>query len=306
MLPKIIAFNGPMASGKDTYSNYYGSILTKKGIKWSKYGLGTPPKREVDFILNQIKNGKTKLYICNELLKLEYFNKEDFDKMYDMCFELVGKDTSLTAFNRTPEIRKILQYWSTDVRRKYNQRYWLDIALKEIKKMSEEYFIITDPRFILEFDELKKLEDKSNRANLIRNEVGKMGRAISKYMLSGISNIASLNFNKITGRTERIEWSNDEKDKYVLYLVGQERKIAFEQLSGGEQVSVAIAIRGTMTEYFTNSRFMILDEPTNNLDTERKKLLAEYMGEILKNLDQSIIVTHDDTFREMAEKIIEL
>nr|WP_261790819.1 hypothetical protein [Fusobacterium pseudoperiodonticum] len=42
-------------------------------------------------------------------------------------------------------------------------------------------------------DELKKLEDKSNRANLIRNEVGKMGRAISKYMLSGISNIASLN-----------------------------------------------------------------------------------------------------------------
>lgn len=155
-------------------------------------------------------------------------------------------------------------------------------------------------------NELKKLEDKSNRANLIRNEVGKMGRAISKYMLSGISNIASLNFNKITGRTERIEWSNEEKDKYVLYLVGQERKIAFEQLSGGEQVSVAIAIRGTMTEYFTNSRFMILDEPTNNLDTERKKLLAEYMGEILKNLDQSIIVTHDDTFREMAEKIIEL
>ena len=51
---------------------------------------------------------------------------------------------------------------------------------------------------------------------------------------------------------------------------------------------------------------MILDEPTNNLDIERKKLLAEYMGEILNNLEQSIIVTHDDTFREMAEKIIEL
>ena len=154
--------------------------------------------------------------------------------------------------------------------------------------------------------EFKKLENKFNKASLIRNEVGQMGRAISKYMLSGISNIASLNFNKITGRTERIEWSNEEKDKYAIYLVGQERKIAFEQLSGGEQVSVAIAIRGTMTEYFTNSKFMILDEPTNNLDTERKKLLAEYMGEILNNLEQSIIVTHDDTFREMAEKIIEL
>ena len=154
--------------------------------------------------------------------------------------------------------------------------------------------------------EFKKLENKFNKASLIRNEIGQMGRAISKYMLSGISNIASVNFNKITGRTERIEWSNEEKDKYAVYLVGQERKIAFEQLSGGEQVSVAIAIRGTMTEYFTNSKFMILDEPTNNLDIERKKLLAEYMGEILNNLEQSIIVTHDDTFREMAEKIIEL
>ena len=154
--------------------------------------------------------------------------------------------------------------------------------------------------------EFKKLENKFNKASLIRNEIGQMGRAISKYMLSGISNIASVNFNKITGRTERIEWSNEEKDKYAVYLVGRERKIAFEQLSGGEQVSVAIAIRGTMTEYFTNSKFMILDEPTNNLDTERKKLLAEYMGEILNNLEQSIIVTHDDTFREMAEKIIEL
>ena len=170
--------------------------------------------------------------------------------------------------------------------------------LKKISSQEEK-----QKKLLIEF---KKLENKFNKASLIRNEVGQMGRAISKYMLSGISNIASVNFNKITGRTERIEWSNEEKDKYAVYLVGQERKIAFEQLSGGEQVSVAIAIRGTMTEYFTNSKFMILDEPTNNLDIERKKLLAEYMGEILNNLEQSIIVTHDDTFREMAEKIIEL
>lgn len=69
-----------------------------------------------------------------------------------------------------------------------------------------------------------------------------------------------------------------KKNKYAVYLVGQERKIAFEQLSGGEQVSVAIAIRGTMTEYFTNSKFMILDEPTNNLDTERKTTCRVYGG----------------------------
>ena len=73
------------------------------------------------------------------------------------------------------------------------------------------------------------------------------------------------------------------------------------KLSGGQKKRAALA--KTLVE---PAEVLILDEPTNNLDTERKKLLAEYMGEILNNLEQSIIVTHDDTFREMAEKIIEL
>ena len=254
-----------------------------------------------------IKNNVLAKDLENLLLKVEKSIKE----LYSLRFN--KNSLKEKVFSLEDKIKNIK---IDELREKYDI---LKEELNEIsKKLGSSQEKIENFKKILEkiasqeekqkklLDELKKLEDKSNRANLIRNEVGKMGRAISKYMLSGISNIASLNFNKITGRTERIEWSNDEKDKYVLYLVGQERKIAFEQLSGGEQVSVAIAIRGTMTEYFTNSRFMILDEPTNNLDTERKKLLAEYMGEILKNLDQSIIVTHDDTFREMAEKIIEL
>ncbi|WP_199488263.1 SMC family ATPase [Fusobacterium sp. oral taxon 370] len=254
-----------------------------------------------------IKNNVLAKDLENLLLKVGKSIKEVY------CLRLNKNSLKEKVFNLEDKIKNIK---IDELREKY------DILKEElneiIKKLGSSQEKIENYKKILEkitsqeekekklLNELKKLEDKSNRANLIRNEVGKMGRAISKYMLSGISNIASLNFNKITGRTERIEWSNEEKDKYVLYLVGQERRIAFEQLSGGEQVSVAIAIRGTMTEYFTNSRFMILDEPTNNLDTERKKLLAEYMGEILKNLDQSIIVTHDDTFREMAEKIIEL
>ena len=154
--------------------------------------------------------------------------------------------------------------------------------------------------------ELRKVETKFNKTKAIRNNVKEMGRAISKYMLEEISNIASINFNKITGRTERIKWSNEDKDKYSVYLESQDRETYFDQISGGEQVSVAIAIRGAMTNYFTNSKFMILDEPTNNLDIEKRKLLSEYIGEILKDLDQTIVVTHDDTFREMAERIIEL
>lgn len=151
-----------------------------------------------------------------------------------------------------------------------------------------------------------KIERKYKKAESLRKNIKEMGTQVSKNMLHYISEGASINFHKITGRSERIYWSNEEKDKYQVYLLGENRKIEYQLLSGGEQVSVAIAIRGTMAQYFSNSKFMILDEPTNNLDIEKRKLLAEYIGEILNHLEQSIIVTHDDSFREMAEKIIEL
>ena len=69
---------------------------------------------------------------------------------------------------------------------------------------------------------------------------------------------------------------------------------------------VAISLRAAMNSLLTNSKFVIFDEPTVNLDTEKRKALSESLFVILKSLDQAIIVTHDDTFKEMAQNIIEL
>lgn len=153
---------------------------------------------------------------------------------------------------------------------------------------------------------LRKVGTKLEKTKGIRSAIKSMGVNISKYMLESISQAATRNFRKITGRTERILWSNEDGAKYEVYLVGKEGSISFEHLSGGEQVVVALSLRETLTECFSNAGILILDEPTNNLDQERKKLLAECMAEMLQNLDQSIIVTHDNTFREMAERVIEL
>ena len=153
---------------------------------------------------------------------------------------------------------------------------------------------------------IRELETKINFTDTLQKKLRNMGSQVASYMLINICNIASLNFNKITGRTEKISWNNSEKNKYEISLLGMDKEISFKDLSGGEQVSVAISMRCAMSDMFTNSRFIILDEPTNNLDTDRKKMLAEYIGELLNNLDQSIIVTHDDTFIEMASNVIEL
>lgn len=170
--------------------------------------------------------------------------------------------------------------------------------LQEAKKREE--------RLKEEKKKIERLKLKIQLTKSFREKIKNMGKEVSKSMLKEIEILATENFRKITGRGEKIIWSNEDRDRYSVYLFGDRGELKFEQLSGGEQVAVAISIRGAMSELFTDSKFSIFDEPTNNLDSERRRSLADSIGEILKNLDQSIIVTHDDTFREMAERVIEL
>lgn len=153
--------------------------------------------------------------------------------------------------------------------------------------------------------EIAKIEKKIDLTGKFRENLKNMGSKVSQNFLKRISFDATENFRKITGRSERILWSSIN-ESYEVILENGDSLISFEHLSGGEQVAVAIAIRGAMTKHLSNSKFLIFDEPTNNLDRDRKRSLAENIGEILEDLDQSIIVTHDNTFREMAQKVIEL
>ena len=73
-----------------------------------------------------------------------------------------------------------------------------------------------------------------------------------------------------------------------------------ESLSGGEQVSIALALRLGMSHLLgaSNLNFMILDEPTAHLDSERRKSLVNVLSQLtnLKEDDSSmqfIIITHD-------------
>ncbi|MGF6906875.1 AAA family ATPase [Fusobacterium sp. PH5-44] len=174
----------------------------------------------------------------------------------------------------------------------------MTIKIKEIENNIE---LIKEKKRIINI-----LEKKLEMTGFFREKVKGMGKEMTKNILEEIEREATENFRQITGTGDIINWSNEDADKYLVKLKRLDGEIRFDQLSGGEQVAVAISIRGAMSSIFTESKFSIFDEPTNNLDQERRKSLAESIGEILKNLDQSIIVTHDDTFREMAEKVIEL
>ena len=262
-----------MKESNELYLENYKKALEKESLEVEKERLKEKESQE-EKVLETLRENLLKLE--NSIVSL---NKGELEKIQ------VEKD------EKVAEIREKLGGINGEIKN-------LNDKLVKIK---EHENIIRDKK-----KNLERLKMKLELTKAFRERIKSMGKEVSKNMLKEIEILATENFRKITGRGEKVIWSNEDKDKYSVYLSGDRGELRFEQLSGGEQVAVAISIRGAMSELFTESRFSIFDEPTNNLDSERRKSLADSIGEILKNLEQSIIVTHDDTFREMAQKVIEL
>lgn len=268
-----------------------------------------------EILVNELKESN-QLYLENYKKALE---KEEFEKEIEKLKENLKKENTLLINYQTEfkvkENNIILMDKATLLTKESEKdsliaetKEKIGIISGEVKNLKDKLIKIEDHRNKIEEKQkvVEKLEMKLELTKRFREKIKSMGKEVSKNMLKEIEILATENFRKITGRGEKVIWSNEDKDKYSVYLSGDRGELRFEQLSGGEQVAVAISIRGAMSELFTESRFSIFDEPTNNLDSERRRSLADSIGEILKNLEQSIIVTHDDTFREMAQKVIEL
>lgn len=272
--------------------------------------------------LNQLKDEKDKLslayklFVSNEKIaenldKLKSIKDEIQNKILEIDSEFKNKKTekeSLESVIAGKENQEVLKSKEAEIKTSLDE---INKALgkleNSINQINERIKKNLRDKLVIEEKEklILKLNKKVELTKIFRENIKDMGTKVSQGMLNEISFWATDNFRKITGRVEQIEWSN-LVNPYEVSLVGGQSKITFEQLSGGEQVAVAIAIRGAMSNMFTKTKFSIFDEPTNNLDVEKRKSLADNIGEILKDLDQSIVVTHDDTFREMAQKVIEI
>jgi len=154
------------------------------------------------------------------------------------------------------------------------------------------------------------LERKLELTSLFRQNIKEMGRFVASNLVEAIAFDATKYYNQITGHADTIQWLVNDKDKYTVFLVSgsgdSELRREFAVLSGGEQVAVALSLRTAMVQELAGGEFAIFDEPTINLDSERKIALAESIKSMLGTLKQTIIVTHDDVFREMAQNIVEL
>ena len=128
---------------------------------------------------------------------------------------------------------------------------------------------------------------------------GPVATSLRSWALNTISAKASEYLSLLNTKIQRISLSEKTRDISIA-CHSKSEVLELESLSGGEKVSVALALRLGMASLLgaSNLNLMILDEPTTHLDAERKKSLVEVLSQLsdISNSEsrmQFLIITHD-------------
>ena len=156
--------------------------------------------------------------------------------------------------------------------------------------------------------ELKIVKEYVTSLNEIQTNVfsrdGSVATSLRSWALNTISAKSSEYLTELNTKIQRIVLSEKARDISIT-CYSKSEVLDLESLSGGEKVSVALALRLGMASLLgvSNLNLMILDEPTTHLDAERKKSLVGVLSQ-LSNISNSespmqfLIITHDEEIFE--------
>jgi exonuclease SbcC len=157
-------------------------------------------------------------------------------------------------------------------------------------------------RWRAQLGEKEKAQRLRETTDFIRDILQKAAPFITEAYLFSISQEANQLFREITGRYElTLRWAKD----YEITLEEEGRERPFANLSGGEQMAAALAVRLALLKELAEINLAFFDEPTANLDEERRRNLAQQIGRI-KDFQQLFVISHDDTFEGYTDQVIAL
>ncbi len=153
-----------------------------------------------------------------------------------------------------------------------------------------------------EFREKERLEKVAEATTFIRDTLKEAAPRVARNYVHHVSLEANQMFREITGNAEQtLKWVEDYS--IVLEEGGYERP--FQSLSGGEQMAAALSIRLALLKQLTDIRIAFFDEPTTNMDAERRENLAMQISRIT-HFDQLFVISHDETFDSYVDNVLAL
>ena len=150
--------------------------------------------------------------------------------------------------------------------------------------------------------EKQAIEELHRMIEQFRKLIREAAPHVLKAMMTGISIEANRIFGEIMGdRSAQLSWQND----YEIILHRQGANRTFAQLSGGEQMSAALAVRLALLKKLSSLNIAFFDEPTQNMDELRRTNLAEQIRRV-RGFDQLFVISHDDSFEQGLDSLVRL
>jgi len=213
--------------------------------------------------------------IYENIVSLEKSTK-DFDQQ-EFLKNIESKDSSMT---RLTQINQEYGEISGNIKKAKIELEKLGSTLTELKHVKG---------YVTELEHIQEN---------VYNRDGPVGKSLRSWALEIISQKASEYLEKLNTNIQRISLSEKTRDVNIS-CYSRNTMLDIESLSGGEQVSIALALRLGMSHLLgaSNLNFMILDEPTAHLDSERRKSLVNVLSQLTNLKEDSsmqfIIITHD-------------
>lgn len=148
----------------------------------------------------------------------------------------------------------------------------------------------------------EKIRRLHEATDFIRDILQKAAPFISEALLVAISYEANELFREITGRYDvTLRWTKE----YEITIEEEGHERPFANLSGGEQMSAALAVRLALLRQLSEVSIAFFDEPTTNMDEDRRRNLAQQIGRI-RTFQQLFVISHDDSFESFTDQVITL
>jgi exonuclease SbcC len=149
-------------------------------------------------------------------------------------------------------------------------------------------------------NDLKHKQKIERFVKFARKVYKEAGPRITERYVHSISREADRLFRELLNRPNvSLEWTRDYE--ILIREGGHSRR--FMNLSGGEQMCAALAVRLALLKVLADIDIAFFDEPTTNMDRLRREQLAEAIARI-RSFRQLFVISHDDTFEKVTENVI--
>ncbi len=244
---------------------------------------------KVEGIINELEKETSIISSLDEnLVKLTVQNNDSTIKKDKITKELA----ELEYDDKKHDLKRIEKDSFSE--EKYKVESLLGNTKKDISRIDERTLELNES--LEKYDDIKKRYEESLKKTkkLVQaRDVFHRDKGLVKYLresyVGGLNRILTQYFSRFNQNPKYIDVSFT-KDYEILFKTTS-GNLGLDQISGGEKIQLAIALRLALIDLMSPVRILILDEPFGSLDEPHREVLGEAITKI-SSTGQMILVTH--------------